>query len=75
MQRSSVVDSTDVVCLSADARIGPLAPGTCHVAELKFLAVKAGIMGIDGVRVVDLATQEHVDVMDLPLIVVEKRRE
>ena len=75
MQRSSVVDSTDVVCLSADARIGPLAAGTCHVAELKFLAVKEGIMGIEGVRVVDLATQEHVDVRDLPLIMVEKRKD
>ncbi|KFH47912.1 hypothetical protein ACRE_011370 [Hapsidospora chrysogenum ATCC 11550] len=72
MQKSSVVGSTDVVCLTADARVGPLAPGACHVANLQFLALKQGLLlGIEAVRVVDLASQEHVDIRDLPAMMVE----
>ncbi|CAK7565134.1 MAG: hypothetical protein SEPTF4163_003043 [Sporothrix epigloea] len=77
MQRSSLVDSTDVVCLStADTRVGPLAPNACHVVELRFMALRAGIVGIEAVRVVDLATQEHVDVRELPtMIIAEGQRD
>jgi hypothetical protein len=71
MQRSSVVDSTEVVSLSADVRIGPLAPGSCHVVELRFLALKSGIVGVEAVRVVDLSSTEHVDIRELPVVVVE----
>lgn len=71
MQRSSVVDSTEVVSLSADVRVGPLAPGSCHVVEMRFLALKSGIVGIEAVRVVDLASTEHVDIRELPTVVVE----
>ncbi|KAK3334849.1 TRAPP trafficking subunit Trs65-domain-containing protein, partial [Neurospora tetraspora] len=70
MQRSSVVDSTEVVCLSADARVGPLAPNACAVVELRFLALREGVLGIEAVRIVDLGSQEHVDVRELPVIVV-----
>jgi hypothetical protein len=38
--------------------------------ELKFMALKVGIVGVEAVRVVDLATQEHVDIKDLPTILV-----
>ena len=72
LQRSSVVDAPEVVCLSADFRIGPLAPGACHTAELKFLALKSGIVGIEALRVVDLGSNEHVDVYDLPITVVRE---
>lgn len=75
MQRNSAVEAADVVCLSADTRIGPLAPGACHVAELKFVALRAGIVDIDAVRVIDLGTQEHVDVRELPLIIADERQE
>ncbi|TDZ22293.1 hypothetical protein Cob_v005131 [Colletotrichum orbiculare MAFF 240422] len=73
MQRNSVVESTEVVCLTADTRVGPLAPGACHVVDLKFLPLKEGIVNIEAVRVVDLGSQEHVDVRDLPIMYVEKR--
>ncbi|KAK3362743.1 TRAPP trafficking subunit Trs65-domain-containing protein [Lasiosphaeria hispida] len=73
MQRSSVVDSTEVVCLSADVRVGPLAPNACAVVELRFLALRAGVVGIEAVRVVDLGTQEHVDIRELPTVVVHAR--
>ncbi|OAA61243.1 hypothetical protein SPI_05267 [Niveomyces insectorum RCEF 264] len=72
MHRSSLVDSTDVVCLSSadNTRVGPLAPNACHVVELRFMALRAGAVGIEAVRVVDLASQEHVDVRDLPAMVI-----
>jgi hypothetical protein len=70
MQRSSVVDSTEVVCLSADVRVGPLAPNACAVAELRFLALREGVVGIEAVRVVDLGSQEHVDIRELPTVVI-----
>jgi hypothetical protein len=69
-QKNAVVDSTDVVCLSADTRVGPLAPGACHVAELQFLALQEGLVGIEAIRVVDLGSQEHVDIRDLPTTVI-----
>ena len=72
LQRGSVVDAPEVVCLSADFRIGPLAPGACHVAELKFLALKSGIVGIEALRVVDLGSNEHVDIYNLPITVVHE---
>ncbi|KAL2199808.1 TRAPP trafficking subunit Trs65-domain-containing protein [Corynascus similis CBS 632.67] len=72
MQRSSVVDAVELVCLSADVRVGPLAPNACAVAELRFVALREGVVGLEAVRVVDLGTQEHADVRDLPLVVVEK---
>ncbi|QPH01040.1 hypothetical protein C2857_005232 [Epichloe festucae Fl1] len=71
LQKSSVTDVTEVVCLSADTRVGPLAPGACHVVELQFLALREGIVGVEAVRVVDLGSQEHVDIRDLPTTIVE----
>ncbi|KAK3301119.1 TRAPP trafficking subunit Trs65-domain-containing protein [Chaetomium fimeti] len=71
MQRNSVVDAAELVCLSADIRVGPLAPNACAVAELRFLALRAGVVGLEAVRVVDLGSQEHADVRELPLVVVE----
>jgi hypothetical protein len=71
MQRNSVVDAAELVCLSADVRVGPLAPNACAVAELRFLALREGVVGLDAVRVVDLGSQEHADVRELPLVVVE----
>ncbi len=69
MQRNSVVDAAELVCLSADVRVGPLAPNACAVVDLRFLALRAGVVGLEAVRVVDLGSQEHVDVRELPLVV------
>ncbi|KAK1757478.1 TRAPP trafficking subunit Trs65-domain-containing protein [Echria macrotheca] len=73
MHRSSAVDAANVVSLSADVRIGPLAPRACAVVELRFLALREGIVGIEAVRVVDLGSQEHVDVRELPTVLVRSR--
>jgi len=75
MQKSSLVDGTDVVCMSADVRVGPLAPNACAVVELRFLALREGILGVEAVRVIDLGSQEHVDVRELPVVVVQGRKE
>ncbi|KAI2621228.1 TRAPP trafficking subunit Trs65-domain-containing protein [Hypoxylon sp. NC1633] len=74
MQHSSIVDSAEVVCLSADVRVGPLAPGACHVAELRFLALKEGVVSVEAVRVIDLANNEHVDIRELPTVIVQSGR-
>ncbi|KAM3514454.1 hypothetical protein MY11210_001898 [Beauveria gryllotalpidicola] len=71
LQKNAAVDGADLVCLSADTRVGPLSPGACHVVELQFLALRPGIAGIEAIRVVDLGSQEHVDIKDLPTTVIE----
>ncbi|KAI1646017.1 TRAPP trafficking subunit Trs65-domain-containing protein [Daldinia loculata] len=73
MQHSSIIEGTEVVCLSADVRVGPLAPGACHIAELRFLALKEGIVSVEAVRVIDLTNNEHVDIRDLPTVIVQSR--
>jgi hypothetical protein len=72
MQRNSVVDVSELICLSADVRVGPLAPNGCAVVELRFLALREGVVGLEAVRVVNLGSQEHVDVRELPLVVVKR---
>lgn len=50
-----------------------LAPGSCYMADLKFIALAAGVQTVESVRVIDLATNETADIRDLPSIVaVEK---
>lgn len=50
-----------------------LAPGSCYTADLKFIALSAGVQSVESVRVIDLATNETADIRDLPSIVaVEK---
>jgi len=46
-----------------------LASGASYTADLKFLALSAGVLSIDAVRVVDLATNETSDIRDVPTIV------
>jgi hypothetical protein len=53
--------------------ISHLAPGACYTADLKFLALSAGVLSVDAVRLVDLGTNETSDIRDVPAIVaVEK---
>lgn len=70
MQKNSTIEATEIICYSTDVRIGPLAPSACHTVELRFMALKSGVIGLEAIRVVDLANQEHVDIRDLPSIVV-----
>lgn len=72
-QKAASIEGTGLLSLSTDVRIGPLARDACQMAELKFVALKAGLQGLEAVRVVDLGTQEQqsVDVRELPVVVVE----
>lgn len=50
-----------------------LSPGSCYTANLNFIALSAGALSVESVRVIDLATNETADIRDLPSIVaVEK---
>ncbi|KAL6696207.1 TRAPP trafficking subunit Trs65 domain-containing protein [Trichoderma pleuroticola] len=71
LQKSATLETSELICLSADTRVGPVAPGACHVVELQFLALQAGVVGLEAIRVVDLGSQEHVDIGDLPTMIVE----
>ncbi|KAI9839976.1 MAG: hypothetical protein M1819_000168 [Sarea resinae] len=68
MQRNAIMEPAELVSLSTDVRVGPLAPGACHTVELKFLALATGALHVETVRVVDLATQDTTEVYarDLP---------
>jgi hypothetical protein len=46
-----------------------LAPGSCYTADLKLIALSAGVQAVESVRVIDLATNETADIRDLPSIV------
>lgn len=68
-QKSARIEAAELICLTTDLRIGHLASGACFTAELKFLALSPGVLSVESVRVVDLATQEAGDVRDLPSII------
>ena len=45
-----------------------LSPGSCYTADLKFLALSAGVLSVESIRV-DLVTNEAVDIRELPSVV------
>lgn len=49
----------------------PLGPGCCLHTQLKFLPIALGHLQIEAVRVVDVVSNDVVDVRDLPDIVAE----
>ncbi|KAF2431100.1 hypothetical protein EJ08DRAFT_632809 [Tothia fuscella] len=72
-QRNAAQEPTELICLSPDVRIGPLAPSACFTTELKFVALAAGVLYLDSLRVVDLNTQEAIDIKDVPdIFAIEK---
>ncbi|KAL8687881.1 MAG: hypothetical protein Q9218_006069 [Villophora microphyllina] len=72
-QKANGKESVDIVCVSTDVRLGNLNPGFCHNAELKFLPLAKGILHIEAVRVIDLLTNNAIDIHDLPEILAEER--
>ncbi len=50
-----------------------LNPGFCRTTELKFLPLAIGILAVEAVRVIDLATNDSIDIRDLPDIVAQER--
>lgn len=68
-QKNARTEVAELVCLTTDVRIGNLAPGACYTADIKFMALSTGVLNIDAVRIVDLATQEAADIRDLPTVI------
>lgn len=68
-QKSARPENADLICLTTDIRLGQLGPGSCYTADLKFMPLVAGVLGVESVRVIDLATNESVDVRELPGVV------
>ncbi|KAK3725056.1 hypothetical protein LTR37_000566 [Vermiconidia calcicola] len=59
----------DVLDLNPDVRIGPLRPGDCFETQMKFRALRTGVLDLGVVRIVDLDTRQTVDVRELPDVV------
>ncbi|KAL6703192.1 hypothetical protein ACN47E_010121 [Coniothyrium glycines] len=70
--KSAKTETAELVCLTTDIRLGQLSPGSCYTAALKFLALSAGVLSVESVRVIDLATNETADIRELPSIVAEE---
>ena len=81
--QSSQGSGTDLLSLTPELRIGPLAPGACHEAEIRLLALKQGPLRVEAVRVVDLIKENEeggtaagsvTDIRDLPDVIAIKAR-
>ncbi|RYN38835.1 hypothetical protein AA0119_g8290 [Alternaria tenuissima] len=68
-QKSGRTETAELICLTTDIRLGQLSPGSCYTADLKFLALSAGVLSVESIRVVDLVTNEAVDIRELPSVV------
>jgi hypothetical protein len=78
---NSVPPEADLMALTAELRIGPLAPGQCHESVVEMVAFEAGVLRVDAMRIVDLVREIEeggaasgvlADIRDLPDVVVVK---
>ncbi len=81
---NSVPPEADLMALTAELRIGPLAPGQCHESDIQMVAFEVGSLRVDAMRVVDLVREVEeggaaqgvlTDIRDLPDVVVVKAPE
>jgi len=63
--------TSELICLSPDIRIGPLAPFASYATELRFLPLIPGLIQLEALRLVDLSSSRSIDVQQLPDIVVQ----
>ena len=63
-----------IISLSTDIKIGPLAPGSCQETRLKLLPLRAGVLRLEGIRITDVVANEYIDIRqdDLPDVIVEQ---
>ncbi|KAF1930825.1 uncharacterized protein M421DRAFT_418301 [Didymella exigua CBS 183.55] len=74
-QKSARAEPAQLVCLTTELRLGPLAPGACYTAEVGFVALAAGALAVECVRVVDLGTGGVVDVREVAGVVAVEEEE
>ncbi|EED24078.1 conserved hypothetical protein [Talaromyces stipitatus ATCC 10500] len=72
MQKNAAGQDAELVSLSTDLRLGPLLPGTCHSTEIILLPLATGALHLEAVRLVDMNSNETIDIRDLPDIVALK---
>lgn len=80
MQHSNTVPpAVDLMALTSELRIGPLAPDQCHESEIQMVAFETGTLTVDVMRIVDLVKEGEegvgapgvvADIRDLPNVVV-----
>ena len=73
MTRSHGSDPMSLVCLSSDVIVGPIQSGSCYATELEFLPLAKGFLTIESIRVVDVLTNEAVEIYDLPDVMALER--
>ncbi|KAI9755805.1 MAG: hypothetical protein M1815_004585 [Lichina confinis] len=67
-QKATVMDPAEVICLTTDVRLRPLAPSACHELDLQLVALATGALKVEALRVVDLISADEVDIVELPTI-------
>jgi len=50
-----------------------LHPGSCFNTDLKLLPLASGYLQIEAIRIVDVSTNDAVDIGDLPGVVAQER--
>ncbi|ORY87134.1 TRAPP trafficking subunit Trs65-domain-containing protein [Protomyces lactucae-debilis] len=60
--RTAVGGDVDLICLTNEVRVGPLAPKAMRLVQLQFIAMNIGMMRLRDIRVIDLQTAQAVDV-------------
>jgi hypothetical protein len=80
LQHSQGVErDTEIVSLTAELRIGPLASGCVHESAVRMVAVRKGALRVEALRVVDLTRETEdglgviTDVRDLPDVIAVER--
>ncbi|MCJ1284750.1 hypothetical protein MMC26_004086 [Xylographa opegraphella] len=66
VMKTQSTEGVQLVCLTTEIKIGPLSPGSCYVTEVKFLPLARGFLHVETARIVDLSTNESMDIRDLP---------
>ncbi|MCJ1400170.1 hypothetical protein MMC11_003374 [Xylographa trunciseda] len=66
VMKTQSTEGAQLVCLTTEIKIGPLSPGSCYFTEVKFLPLARGFLFVETVRIIDVTTNETVDIRDLP---------
>lgn len=59
----------DVLNITPSVQIGPLSPGACYESSVVFKAMTSGLLDLGALKLVDLDSQQTIDVTELPDVV------
>ncbi|MCJ1385036.1 hypothetical protein MMC17_008154 [Xylographa soralifera] len=66
VMKTQSTEGAQLICLTTEIKVGPLSPGSCYLTEVKFLPLARGFLHIEAARIIDITTNETVDIRDLP---------